>query len=333
MNTIAIFEPDRWPEVSALPQQAKMTAFAHSYLNLHRPDHHLVCFTGGVVSARCSCWAGETPPMADERPGLIGHFAAADAKSCHQVLAASLELLRKENCTMAIGPMDGNTWRRYRWVTDWGEEPPFLMEPTNPCEYPIWWQDAGFMPLARYQSALSTHFQTRDPRLDRVRQRLRDQGVAIRPLALDRFEDELRLLHGVSLAGFTNNFLYTPLSEEDFFALYVPYREKIRPEFVLLAMQGERCVGFLFAIPDYLRPAAGHPLDTIIVKTAVILPGRSYAGLGNLLAETVHHAAVAAGMTRAIHALAHTDNPVTNLTARFASVIRGYTLYAHRIAS
>lgn len=327
---LAVFTGDALARAATLP--GPTADYAPAQILAHRAEGHVA-----TAQARCSWWFDTAPPLAGERPGTIGHFAAASAAAARAVLDRACEELARRGASLAIGPMDGNTWRRYRWVIDSApDEPPFLMEPTNPAAYPAWWRAAGFATLATYQSALVSRLDTRDPRLDRVRERLAADGVTIRTLPRDpdpaRFEAELRALHAVSLVSFSHNYLYTPLSADDFVAQYLPYREKIRPEFVLIAEQAGRCVGYMFSIPDLLRPARGLPLDTLILKTAAILPRRAYAGLGGLLAETTHRAALAASFTRVIHALALEDNPVTNITARHGDVMRRYALFARRLA-
>lgn len=309
--------------------------YVPAQISAHRAEGHVA-----NDQARCSWWLDSAPPLAGERPGILGHFAATSPDAARAVLDQTCTELACRGATVAIGPMDGNTWRRYRWVTDSSpDEAPFLMEPANPPAYPAWWTSSGFAPLATYQSALVTALDTRDPRLVRVRERLARDGITLRTLASTddpaRFETELRALHAVSLVSFAHNLLYTPLSADDFVAQYLPYRGKICPDFVFIAEHAGRCVGYMFSLPDYLRAAAkpGKPHDTLILKTAAILPGRAYAGLGALLAEMTHHAARAAGFTRVIHALALDDNPVTNITARHGSVMRRYTLFTRRLAA
>ena len=38
---------------------------------------------------------------------------------------------------MAVGPMDGSTWRRYRFITERGAEPAFFLETYNPDVWPL----------------------------------------------------------------------------------------------------------------------------------------------------------------------------------------------------
>ena len=91
----------------------------------------------GRVSGCAALWWRETPPMENERMGAIGGFVAETEEAASLLLDAALHRLRKESCTIAVGPMNGNTWRSYRLVTEPGDEPPFLLEPTNPVEWPV----------------------------------------------------------------------------------------------------------------------------------------------------------------------------------------------------
>lgn len=292
-------------------------------------DEHL-CDENG--ENRCSLWWTVVPPMSGERPGVIGHFAAAGPDAAAELLDAAVTRLRDAGCTIAIGPMDGNTWRRYRVLTGRGDEPPFFMEPDNPD----WWADAftqsGFSPLATYTSSLVDDLSRRDARVDRARSRLEAEGIQFRNLHPGQFEEDLRRIHAVSVVSFTGNYLYTPLPEDAFIAQYLPYREKIRPEFVYIAEDRGEPIGYLFAIPDYAEFQRGEPLRTLIGKTLASIPGRRYGGLGVVLTDLLHQRARAQGFSRVIHALQYEGNSVRNMSEFFGRVMRRYTLYSRRLA-
>lgn len=282
-------------------------------------------------TAEALLWWTQTPALPGEKIGAVGGFQASGAAAAAAVLGRAVDRLRAEKCSLAIGPMDGNTWRRYRFVTDAGTEPPFLLEPTNPPEWPGWWCAAGFAPLAEYYSAATRDLATRDERLAGVATRMAAAGVAIRSLDATRFEEELARIYDVSVISFQENYLYTPLPREEFVGQYRAVRAQVRPELVLLAEQAGRPVGYVFAIPDLARAQRGEPATTMIVKTLAVVPGRANAGLGALLLDTVHQAALRLGFTRAIHALMHETNRSRNLSAHFAQMIRRYTLFARRL--
>lgn len=291
-------------------------------------DEHLSDENG---ENHCSLWWSVVPGIPDERPGVIGHFASTGLEEALPLLEAALGRLRAAGCTIAVGPMDGNTWRRYRVLTERGDEPPFFLEPDNPD----WWSDAfllsGFSALATYTSSLVDDLSRRDLRTQRAFERLEGEGIQIRNLHPDHFEDDLRRIYAVSVVSFTGNFLYTPISESSFVAQYLPYRDKIRPEFVYIAEDQGEPVGYLFAIPDYAEAQRGLPVRTLIGKTLASVPGRRYGGLGVVLTDLLHQRAQDMGFHRVIHALQYEGNSVRNMSEFFGRVMRRYTLYSRRL--
>lgn len=295
----------------------------------HAPDAHLILpDKEGNSAARCSLWWKSTPQIPGERIGVIGHYAAGALAPGRSLLESAAERLAAEGCTLAIGPMDGNTWRRYRLVTERGNEPPFLMEPDNPEEWPAHWKAAGFTPLAQFFSALGTDLAREDTQVSRAGERLRIAGVSVRALRADDFTEELRRIHEISVEAFADNFLYTPLPETEFLAQYAGLKERVRPELVLLAEMSGQLVGYVFTIPDWLR---GPATDTLIVKTLAVRPGRQSAGLGAWLLQEVQQRAHALRFRRVIHALMHESNHSLNLSRRYAEPFRRYTLYSRRL--
>ncbi|AHG89350.1 hypothetical protein J421_1813 [Gemmatirosa kalamazoonensis] len=315
--------PPEWPapDVDDIARQA--------------PDASLVVRAGAALRARCSLWWTDAPPYEAHRVGAIGHFGAADAEAARLLLDAACDALAARGCTLAVGPMDGNTWRRYRLVTERGDEPPFFLEPTNPDAWPAWFEAAGFAPLAQYTSALATDLTRPDPRAEAAAERLTASGVTVRPVDLARFDDELRAIYSVAAVSFRANLLYTPIAEREFAAQYQAVRRLVRPELALLAEHEERAVGFAFSIPDALEVARGEPPRTVIVKTVAVLPERErYGGLGGWMVHRTHRTAAALGFTRAIHALMHETNAASqSVSARTGATMRRYTLFARALAS
>jgi len=225
--------------------------------------------------------------------------------------------------------MDGSTARRYRLVTERGEEPPFFLEPDNPDDWPAHWTAAGFSSLAEYYSALQPTLDHADPRLPALSAHFDGMDVCVRPLDLGRFDDELRLIYTVAAPSFLDNFLATPLAEPEFLAQYRPVRPYLRPELVLLAERGDRLVGFAFALPDWLQAQRGEPVTTVIVKTLAVLPEVAGQGLATLLSARLQEQAVRLGFIRAIHALMHERNVSRRVSTRFdGHIFRRYTLFA-----
>ena len=310
-----------------------------------KPDLDLVVKDdAGAIRARCSCWwsSGHTldAEHGSERVGVIGHYSAETADAGTRVLIDACAQLEAHGCTIAVGPMDGNTWRSYRLVIERGSEPPFFLEPDTPDAWVSHFTAAGFDTIATYSSALARDLTQRDPRLDALAERLAARNIVIRPLDLARAEDDLRRVFALSLIAFKENFLYTPLDEAEFMEQNRRLLPFVRPELVLLAEHHDEAhrgeghhelVAFLFAVPDVLQQKRGQTPDTFIIKTVAVKPGLGHAGLGSLLVAEAQRRAAALGYTRAVHALMHESNVSRNISRRYAETIRRYALFAKRL--
>jgi GNAT superfamily N-acetyltransferase len=282
----------------------------------------------GQTVARCSLWWRNTPAYQGHTVGYVGHYAVSDPGAAPALLDAALTRLAPERCTLAVGPVDGNTWQRYRLLTERGTEPPFFLEPDNPDEWPGQFTAAGFTPLAQYYSALNSALKADEPRLADLERRVAERGITVQPLRAECFDQEMRRVHALSLISFRDNFLYTPISEADFLAQYTPIRPHLQPTLVLLAERDRELIGYIFAIPNLLQAQSGRAVDTAIVKTMAVRPDHGGIGLGSLLMARCEKNILAAGFKRAIHALFHEANRSGRISGHTAQVIRRYTLYA-----
>jgi GNAT superfamily N-acetyltransferase len=287
----------------------------------------------GTLAARSGLWWQDTPALDNQRLGFVGHYFARDAAAARAVLALACRQLLDQSCTLAVGPVDGNTWQRYRLLTERGPEPLFLLEPDNPDDWPAQFLAAGFTPLAHYFSAVTTQLLETVPRLSRHARNLEAQGIHLRTLDARCFDEELRRIYSLSLEAFRDNFLYSPLREEDFLEQYRAVQPFVDPRLVILAEKDEELVGFFFTLPDVLEKQRGQPNRTVIAKTMAVHPDYRGAGLGGWLMGRVHEAAHLLGYTRVIHALMHESNHSRNLSAHGAQFFRRYTLYARPLKS
>jgi GNAT superfamily N-acetyltransferase len=309
------------------------------------PDEVVRLTEGSRLAGRCSLWWRSVPVVhgrdADrvgcDLPapvvGVIGDYAAIDGGASRALLDRACARLADEGCTVAVGPMDGSTWRRYRFVTERGSEPPFFLEPDNPDEAPLEFAAAGFTTVATYASALATDLDAAAGGWRDSLAAMRDRGIVLRPLNPDRVDDELRALYSVSLLGFRDNFLSSPITEDDFRRVYRALLPSVDPGLVTIATVDRQPVGFLLAIPDVLelqrRPAG--PGRTVVLKSLALLPAWRGIGLGRLLFSHAHAVAAARGYTRAIHALMREGSRSHAMSAIAARPIRRYALFARAL--
>lgn len=298
----------------------------------HAPNSHwILARNDREVDGRCSLWWRGTPSLPGHRVGVIGHYAVRDSSAARRLLQHACEQLAGQGCSLAVGPMDGNTWRRYRLLTERGSESVFFLEPDNPDDWPGHFRDLGFRPLAHYFSSVISELGRQDPRIEQVANRLHAQGIRIRAVDPDRVQEDLRRIYAISISSFRKNFLFMPIDEAEFVTQYRNILPLARPELILLAEQRGVPIGFLFAIPDLLQAQRGQAVDTVVLKTLAVLPDRAHAGLGSLLVAHCHGTALSLGYTRAIHALMHESNPSRNIRRDCAQTIRRYTLFARSL--
>ena len=275
------------------------------------------------VIAQCSLWWQHVPPYPKHKLGLIGNYSAINEQAAADLLKQACAQLAANRCTLAVGPMNGNTWQSYRLVTERGNEPPFFLEPNNPATWPQHFLTQGFAPLAEYYSTLTTDLTVRDERIAAIEQRMAAQGITLRALRMNDFAAEMTRIYKVSALAFQHNFLYTPISEAEFIAQYEPIKPFVQPELVWLAEQNQQTVGYVFALPNALQAV----IDTFIIKTVAVLPERQFAGLGSFLVARSHEIAASLGYKRAIHALMHEANKSRNISGHYSQPMRRYALF------
>jgi GNAT superfamily N-acetyltransferase len=308
---------------------AGLSVLTPEVLDRSRADTHLMLDSGESVQARCSLWWSNTPTVPGHRVGIIGHYAACDAEAAIALLHLACSELAQQGCTLAIGPMDGNTYRRYGLLTQRGTEPLFFLELDNPDDWPDHFTSSGFAPLANYFSALQVGLDQEHPRVSTLAQWFGKEGGVIRNIDITHFDDELRRIYRVVIASFRDNFLASPITEMDFFDQYRLLRPYVRPELVLLAEREGEPIGFAFVIPDWLQAHRRAAIDTIVVKTLAVHPAYKSKGLGTLLAGRVREIAHNLRYTRAIHAFMHEQNLSRRISQAYGGqIIRHYTLYS-----
>ena len=326
-HVIELSHHDPMPHVTGTP----LVPPVGDELRAHRPDRHLMLLDDReMLLARASCWWTSAPALPEHRVGLIGHYAANDDSSGLSILREALNLLEFAGCTIAVGPMDGNTWRRYRFVSERGSEPPFFLEPDNPDAWREQFERVGFRVMATYTSAVTGDLTKEDPRLDTTLAKLQSEGVTIRSFDPENADTELKQLFRLSLDSFQANYLYSPIDEDEFLDQNRRALSFVVPDLVLMAERDSRLVGFLFAIPDILQRQRRDAIDTLIIKTVAVAPSMANHGLGGLLVGLVQRRARGLGFRRAIHALMHEQNVSRHISRRYAHTILRYALYVRR---
>ena len=314
-------------QVTMLESEAQLAAIPVE-IDRDRPDAHVMVTDGGRLMARCSCWWA---PGAPDPIGVIGHYAALDPYAGLETIRRACDRLAAAGCTKVLGPMDGNTWRRYRFIVDRGPEPAFFLEPENADDWPDHFVGAGFRPVETYVSAVTEDLARPAEGASDDEARLLECGISLRPLSKERLDRDLHGLYTVSLDAFAENVAYSSIGEEQFLGLYRSVLPFVRPELVTIAEFDRQPIGFLFAIPDALEAKRTGSNRTVVLKTMAVLPRWRGMGLGRHLFARTHAIARQLGYTRAIHALMHETNQSRAMSARSARPFRRYALFGREL--
>lgn len=280
---------------------------------------------GGRERGRAAIWWQHTPPLPGERVGAIGSLSASDAAAAQQLLRHACRRLAEQGCTRVLAPMDGNTWNAYRCRT--GAALGFPGEPQPGPEWIAHLHACGFEVDSHYVSQCCSRLDRRRPA---ARSRMRLEAVRIEDLAsLQRQGAAAAMagqIHRLVHAGFGQQPYFLPLAEAVFRRRFEARAAVADPASTLLALAGEQLLGLLIA------QRSG---DALVVRTLVVQPGRSQAGLGTLLLEEAHARAARQGCRGAIHALMHAGGASLPLSRHYADAAPagGSVLLGRRLAA
>jgi hypothetical protein len=265
--------------------------------------------------------AGHCVTRLNGEVGMIGSFEAAhEPAAITALLHDAAHWLRGEGATRVIGPIDGDTWHRYRVNAGPFDAPPFLLEPMNPPYYDALWRAAGFEVLERYTSKRIDDVTRLSAKLAPMHGRAMSRGYRIRSFDLSRLNEELTLVWRLSLDIFRGNPFYSDIALDEFLALYQGIERLLVPELVLFVELHDAPVGFLFAYPD-------TDSRTVDYKTIGVLPAHRNGYTGWAMLQQAYSAALAMNRHAANHCLMRDENASQSMDAGEGVTFRDYYLY------
>lgn len=288
----------------------------------------------------------QLPVGEKDRVGMVGLFESLDHFTAVQGLfdQAGKWLVGKGIGKM-VGPMDGDTWHKYRINIGPCHRPPFLMEPYNPPYYPKLWVDCGFTTLAGYYSKHIPDLSRAMAGLEKFYNRCLRNGFSFRPFRKRHFAEELDILYDLSCATFADNFYYLKITRDSFKGLYAGAGAIILEKLIWFALDksGQYC-GFSFALPDYheaVRSLGGktdiwsklrflynrRKANTLNAKSVGVLKQYQGSGLGPALTYKAYLEGYRHGFPAANLCLIHEANSSGRLDADQGEVSRRYLLY------
>ena len=290
-----------------------------------------------------------SPELKDEKGcpiGMIGFFESLEnADAVKLILKEAAVWLKNVGAGEIIGPMDGDTWHRYRFNMGPFDTRPFMMEPYNPAYYPALWEKNGFEMLSYYYSKHVPDSAQAAEKTEKFLKRTGKGGFTFRRFRVDDFEGEMKILYGLSCAIFSDNYLYTKISESDFLEMYAGSRSILNPGLIWFSQdKNGRYAGFVYSFPDYFKAVSAmngrngiisklkflmnkSAADTLNVKTLGVIPEHRGSGLVMALMHKAYASGLAAGFRKANLCLIREGNSSGRVDMDSGHVSRKYNLY------
>jgi N-acetylglutamate synthase-like GNAT family acetyltransferase len=282
-----------------------------------------------AIVGRAALYNNPSLVYENRRAACIGNYECMNDDECaNQLLQRVVSDARQLGTTYLIGPMNGSTWDDYRFSIH-HHHPVFLLEPYHHLYYNNQFIQFGFQPIASYISNIDHSLSFNQPAILRREEELTAQGLTIRRIDMNHYEDELRKLYPFICTAFATNFLYTPVSEQAFISKYKEAKEMINPAFVLLAEDKEGAIiGFIFCYHDLYNKQEKN----LVVKTVARNPSAQWKGLGHVLGNRIMQAAVQQGFKAVIHAFVIEQGTSVGLSDSFlGNSYKNYILYGKEI--
>ncbi|WP_375562093.1 hypothetical protein ACE193_05970 [Bernardetia sp. OM2101] len=260
-----------------------------------------------------------------------------------QIIDFCKQKAKKLKAEFLIAPMNGSTWNEYRFLNfdktttlEENLQNTFLLEPIHQNYYSKQFLNASFEPISTYFSLLDTKMDYGNKEVLRQQKRLENENITIRKINLKSFEQELENLFPFVSNLFEQNFLYTPISLESFKEKYLPIKQLINPDYVLIAEHKinniTKIVGFIFCYPNLYSSIYSQSEKQLVCKTIGRNQDDFYKGLGHVMTYKVAEQAKKDGFSAFIHAFMIENSLSSELSQNFAKQkYRTYTLYGMNV--
>ena len=191
----------------------------------------------------------------NESVGFFGFFESIDDQDVAQALLATAEQWVGQRGVRSVrGPMSFSTNEECGLLVNGFNTAPMVMMSHHRPYYARLIRTAGY---AKAKDLLAYLIDLREDatipeRLVHGVQRLqRKQAITIRSIDVRRFEEEVRLLHGIYHRAWEHNWGFVPMTEAEVDLLAHTLRLVADPKLCLIAELDNRPVGFALALPDY----------------------------------------------------------------------------------
>lgn len=254
-RTFAAREPHSVPqlhsEMMELIDPDKNPFFGHATAQL------FIAYRGGKpvgrISAHIDHLALQIPPEQGMGPGtgMFGYFDAEDAEVAAALLQHAEQWNREQGMTRVLGPISMSIWEEPGLLVRGQDHSPMIMMGHHPAHYREWIEAAGFSKakaLLTYDLQVNKEF---PPLVQRIVQSgERNPRITIRPVDLDRFEQEIEIVLRILNDAWSQNWGFVPFTPEEVAYAGKKLKQIIHPEINRIAELDGEPVAFMLTFPD-----------------------------------------------------------------------------------
>ena len=280
-----------------------------------------------VIVGRVTLWEKNND---NKKKLYFGNFFVLDNKYISNINEIIEDESKKINCELVIGPIDNNTWNRYRFVKKNVIESikPFFLEIENDLKIVDEFIKLGYKEYSRYYSSIVDI----KSKILEIKENLNTELIEgkykfVLGSELE-FDKLIKEIYEITVKSFKNNTLYEEVTYDEFVKTYYKIKDFIKLEYIYILYdeKTDNAISFLFAIPDYNDIINNGSTDTIIAKTLSVIPKYQGLGLGRYLIDKLTLDVYEKGFSRIIHAFMEENNVSKKISDKNANVIREYTL-------
>jgi GNAT superfamily N-acetyltransferase len=220
----------------------------------------------------------------NEKVGFIGYFAAAPNSeiNVNSMLEHAEAWLKERGIKRVITPFNGNAFLGYGLLTAAFDEEPVLFCGWNPSYYPAYFTQAGYQP--KYPMLVYTS----DFRSEKYRSAKENAAAKhdfqLRPINKKLWRSELEIFREVINENFTKEWLWYPITQDEFLDSFEAMKPMIDPRQMMIAEVQGKPAGVVIAYPNWnplVRSFQGKMGN--LQKIQFLLRGRHYETAGTAI--------------------------------------------------
>lgn len=190
----------------------------------------------------------------DDRTGFFGFFDCEnDPELAAALFEKASELLKARGLTSIRGPYNPSINDECGLLVEGFEYPPCIGLTWNPSFYRELMEKLGFRAVCKsYGYLLPLHKLEPPARVARIVERVAKRAnLKLRPIKMDKLEEELKIVHEVYNATLERNWGFIPISMDDLLGAADDMRAFADPQMILIAeMKGENA-GVALSLPNF----------------------------------------------------------------------------------